>query len=56
VVGIDRSGTEATVVVAGGPPEPDAAALRTLLDEAGLGSLDVRVRFVPEREVTLPGS
>lgn len=45
-----------TVTVAGSPPSPDPAALRTALDDAGLADVDVRVRMVPVEAVDLPGN
>ena len=40
----------------GSPPEADAQALRTDLDEAGLGAVDARVTLVLGGSKDLPGS
>lgn len=44
-------------MIAVGPlPAPDAAALRTALDDAGLGDVDVTLRLIPEERIELDGA
>jgi uncharacterized hydrophobic protein (TIGR00271 family) len=52
VTGVDH----ATIIVSGPDPAPDTAALRTMLDTAGLGHVTIVVRLIPETRVELPGS
>lgn len=56
VVNINRETTEPTIVAIGPLPAPDTKDLRRALDEAGLASLDVRVRMIPEQQELLEGS
>jgi uncharacterized hydrophobic protein (TIGR00271 family) len=53
VTTVDRN---VTVVATGPLPAPDTDALRTALDERGLGDVDVMLRLVPEERVELLGN
>jgi hypothetical protein len=52
---VSRSAEALEVVVSGPLPAPDPDDLRTALDDAGLGSVGIVLRMVPEEKVRLPG-
>jgi hypothetical protein len=54
VLGVTVTGDQVFVDVTGPNPAPDLAALRTNLDAAGLGRLDVRVSVVPNTYMPVP--
>jgi uncharacterized hydrophobic protein (TIGR00271 family) len=54
VTGVERETGAMLVRVAGPPPAPDPATLRTDLDAAGLASTDIRLELTPTERVDLP--
>jgi len=54
VFDVSRSAEALEVVVSGPLPAPEPNDLRTALDDAGLGSVGVVLRMVPEEKVRLP--
>jgi uncharacterized hydrophobic protein (TIGR00271 family) len=55
IVDVLRVDRDVTVVATGPLPAPDTDQLRQMLDDHGLGGLDVTVRLVPEERVVLHG-
>ena len=54
IVSVDTLHDAVEIRVSGPLPEPDPAALRKALDEAGLPDENVRVEFIPSTQVDLP--
>jgi Predicted membrane protein len=54
--GVSRIEGSFDVIAVGPLPAPDAVALRTALDDAGLGNLDVTLRLIPEERIELDGA
>jgi uncharacterized hydrophobic protein (TIGR00271 family) len=55
LVDVRQRGGEWVVIATGEDPEPDAALLRSGLDDAGLEEVEVIVEYVPSHRVRLPG-